>query len=133
MTPASPVIVVVAAVVEQDGRLLVTRRLPDTHLGGLWEFPGGKCDPGETHEAGLRRELMEELGVDAVVGEELLATEHAYPERTVRLHFRRCTIAGTPEARLGQQIRWVARRDLRTLEFPAADAALIAVLAGSPA
>ena len=77
-----------AAVIERDGRFLVTRRLEGTHLAGLWEFPGGKCEPGETHEACLARELMEELGVVATIGDEILVTEHAYPERTVRLHFR---------------------------------------------
>jgi mutator protein MutT len=123
-------IVVVAAVVERDEAFLVTRRLRGTHLAGLWEFPGGKCEPGESHEACLERELLEELGVRATVGDELLTTEHAYPERTVRLHFRRCAIDGTPQPLLGQSIKWVARTDLRTLEFPAADAVLIDLLSG---
>jgi 8-oxo-dGTP diphosphatase len=124
----SPVIVVLAAVIEVDGRFLVTRRLRDTHLAGYWEFPGGKCEAGETHEACLRRELEEELGVDAVVGEEILTTEHAYPDRVVRLHFRRCAIAGAPQARLEQEMRWVPRAALASLEFPPADRALIARL-----
>jgi mutator protein MutT len=119
---------VVAAIVEQEGRLLVTRRLHGTHLAGLWEFPGGKCEPGETHEACLMREMTEELGVQTVVGIELLRTEHAYPERTVRLHFFECRIVGVPQPLLGQEIRWVARDQLRSLEFPAADAELIARL-----
>ena len=93
---ADVVVVVLAAVIERDGRFLVTRRQKGTHLDGLWEFPGGKCEPGETHAQCLARELREELGLEAVVGDELLVTEHAYPERTVRLHFRRCTIAGEP-------------------------------------
>jgi mutator protein MutT len=125
-----PVVVVVAAIVEQDGRFLVTRRLVGTHLAGLWEFPGGKCEPGESHEACLAREIAEELGVEAVVGDELLRTEHTYPERTVRLHFRRCRITGQPRPLLEQEIQWVAREDLRSLEFPPADAELIEVLAG---
>lgn len=119
------VIVVVAAIVERGGRLLVTRRVDGTHLAGLWEFPGGKCEPNETHEACLARELREELDVDAVVGDEVLTTEHAYPERVVRLHFRRCAIAGEPRAMLGQEIRWVTRAELGDLAFPAADAELI--------
>jgi len=122
------VIVVLAAVIEQDGRLLVTRRLDHTHLAGLWEFPGGKCEPRESHEDCLRRELMEELGVEATVGDEIVVTEHAYPDRTVRLHFRACAIAGAPEARLGQQMRWVTREELGTLEFPEADRTLIGLL-----
>lgn len=130
---ASRPIVVLAAVVERDGRFLVTRRLDHGHLPGLWEFPGGKCEPGESHETCLVRELMEELGVRAVVGDEIIVTEHTYPDRTVRLHFRRCDIAGEPQGLLGQQIRWVARDALDTLEFPAADRALIDRLITSPA
>jgi len=121
-------IVVVAAVIEQDGRFLVTRRLEGTHLSGTWEFPGGKCEPGESHEAGLRRELDEELGVTADVLEEVVTTEHAYPDRTVRLHFRRCDLRGTPQARLGQEMRWVTREELRSLELPEADRALVEAL-----
>jgi len=86
--PRAP-LVVLAAVIEREGRLLVTQRLQDTHLADYWEFPGGKCEPGETHEACLARELREELDAGADIGPEILATEYAYPERTVRLHFRR--------------------------------------------
>ena len=121
-------IVVLAAIVERDGRYLLTRRLKGTYLEGLWEFPGGKCAPGETHEACLARELQEELGVESTVGEEILTTEHTYPERTVRLHFRACTIEGEPRSMLGQDIRWVPRTDLPSLDFPPADAALISLL-----
>ncbi len=129
--PPSPIIVVLAAIVERDGRLLVTRRVEGTHLAGLWEFPGGKCEAGETHEACLARELMEELGVSCDVGEEVFTTEHAYPDRIVRLHFRACTIAGEPRALLGQEIRWVERSALDTLTFPPADEALIGILRGA--
>lgn len=126
MTPTP--VVVVAAVIRRDGRVLLTRRLADTHLAGTWEFPGGKCEAGETHEACLVRELREELDVSATVGEEILATEHAYPERTVRLHFRECAIAGEPRAVLGQEMRWVSRADLGDLEFPEADRELVRML-----
>jgi len=122
---AAQPIVVLAAVIERDGRFLVTRRLDHGHLPGVWEFPGGKCEAGESHEACLARELMEELGVRAAIGDEIIVIEHAYPDRTVRLHFRRAEIAGEPQALLGQQIQWVARGALDTLEFPAADRALI--------
>jgi len=126
----SPVIVV-AAVIERNGRWLVSRRLKGTHLAGFWEFPGGKCEPGEPHEACLAREIEEELGVHAEVGEELLVSEHAYPERTVRLHFRLCTIADEPRPLLGQDLKWIDRTELRTLPFPAADRDLIEILAQS--
>jgi mutator protein MutT len=119
---------VLAAVIEREGRILLTRRLAGTHLSGLWEFPGGKCEPSESDEACLARELSEELGVDAVVGRELLSVEHAYADRRVRLHFRACTIAGPPRAVLGQEMRWVTRDELPTLQFPEADAELIRYL-----
>lgn len=122
-----------AAVIERDGRFLVTRRLEGTHLPGYWEFPGGKCDPGETHEVCLARELREELGLDARIGDEILAIEHAYPERTVRLHFYRCEIAGEPRPLLNQEMRWVSRDEMRTLPFPEADRKLIELLTTAPA
>lgn len=118
-------IVVLAAVVEQDDRFLLTRRLKGTHLAGTWEFPGGKCDPGESHEECLRREMREELAVDTIVGDEIFTITHAYPERTVELHFRRCTLNGTPSPQIGQEMRWVKREELATLEFPEADRELI--------
>jgi len=124
------VIVVLAAVIERRGKLLVTRRLEGTHLEGLWEFPGGKCHDGETHEACLARELAEELGVESLIGPELLSVEHTYPERTVKLHFRTCEITGEPQPLLGQEIRWVLRSELASLAFPEADRALIEILAG---
>jgi mutator protein MutT len=123
-------IVVTAAVVERTGAYLVTRRLRGTHLEGLWEFPGGKCEEGETHEGCLVRELREELGCEAVVGAKLLEVAHEYPERTVELHFFRCDLKGQPQPLLGQEIRWVAGTDLRALDFPPADEALIQMLAG---
>ena len=122
--------VVLAAVIEHDNAFLLTRRLRGTHLEGLWEFPGGKCEPDETHEACLARELFEELGVRVQVGGEILVTEHAYPGRTVRLHFRRCELLDDPRPVLGQQMRWASRAELRTLKFPDADRALIERLTG---
>ena len=121
-------IVVVAAVIERDGRYLVTRRLKDTHLADYWEFPGGKCEPDETHEACLARELREELDVGADIGEEILSTEHRYPDWSVRLHFRRCRIADDPRPMLGQEMRWVSAIELQSLQFPEADRDLIKVL-----
>lgn len=115
----------VAAVVERDGGFLLTLRPRGTHLEGHWEFPGGKCEPGETHQAALAREMREELDVDVRVGALVHAVTHAYPERTVELHFYACELAGEPTPMIGQQMRWVARADLATLPFPEADADLI--------
>ncbi len=106
----------------------MTRRRAGTHLEGYWEFPGGKTEPGETNAASLARELREELGCDAVVGEEVLATEHAYTDRVVCLHFHRCTLLTEPRPMLGQELQWVNRADLRRLRFPPADEELIARL-----
>jgi len=75
-------VVVAAAVIERNDAFLLTRRLKGTHLEGTWEFPGGKCEPGETPETGLAREILEELAAGVVVGDRLLVTRHAYPERS---------------------------------------------------
>ena len=101
-------IVVAAAVVERDSRYLVTRRLRGTHLEGFWEFPGGKCETGETHVECLVREIREELGCAVRVGEKLLSVAHDYPERTVELHFFRCDLGADPRPLLGQEIRWIS-------------------------
>ena len=124
-------IVVTAAIFEDHGRFFVTKRQKGVHLEGLWEFPGGKCDPGESLVDCLRRELKEELGVDAAIGEEVFTVTHDYPERRVELHFLSCTLLNAPVPRLGQEMRWVAREDLRSLAFPPADEALIDFLEGS--
>ena len=127
--PLSPVTVVTAAVVERAGRLLVTQRLEGTHLAGHWEFPGGKCEPGEGARECLVREIREELGVVAMVGNEIHRTLYAYGERRLELVFFRCDLEGEPRPLLGQEIRWISRGDLKTLTFPPADQELIAILA----
>jgi 8-oxo-dGTP diphosphatase len=121
-------VVVTAAVIEREGAFLVTRRLRGTHLEGCWEFPGGKCEEGESHEACLEREIAEELGAGLVVGREILSVSHAYPERVVTLHFFECELVGDPAALLGQEMQWVRREDLRSLAFPPADDELITML-----
>jgi len=121
----SRVLVVTAAVVERDGRFLVTRRQGGVHLEGYWEFPGGKREPGESHAEALRREMREELDVDVRVGDELLSVSHTYPDRVVELHFFRCDLEGAPAPQQGQEMRWVARGELRLLRFPPADEELI--------
>ena len=119
---------VAAAVIERGTSVLVTRRLEGTHLEGLWEFPGGKCEPGESIRECLVREIAEELALDIVPGETLLVTRHEYPEKTVELHFIACTATGEPVPQQGQQMQWMERARLDTLAFPEADAALIARL-----
>ena len=121
-------IIVAAAIVEDHDRYFVTRRQTGVHLEGLWEFPGGKCEPDETLERCLRRELREELGAEAVIREEVFTVTHDYPDRSVELHFLSCTFMNAPVSLLGQEMRWVARGDLASLAFPPADEALIAFL-----
>jgi len=124
-----PAIVVVAAVIERDGRFLLTLRPAGTHLEHHWEFPGGKCLPHETHGEALRRELFEELDIVAIVGARVFSVTHTYPDRTIELHFYRCDFEGEPKAMLGQDLQWIERARLRDLPFPEADAALVHRLA----
>ena len=121
-------IVVVAAVVEESDAFLVTRRPNGVHLAGMWEFPGGKIGPAESHAAALTREMREELDTDVDVHGLVFETVHAYPERTVALYFYRCALRGQPRPLLGQEMRWVRRADLSSLDFPPADEELIDLL-----
>ena len=123
-----PRIIVTAAVIRRGDTFLVTRRQRGVHLEGYWEFPGGKCDPGESLAGCLGREIREELDASIRPGREVLATEHAYAERVVELHFIECELIGEPRPMLGQEMRWVARADLRALTFPPADDELIELL-----
>jgi mutator protein MutT len=115
-----------AGLIFRNDKLLVTQRHADAHLGGLWEFPGGKRDPDETYEQCLERELMEELGVRVRVGELFECVAHAYPEKTVALKFFLCSIeSGEPKPLDCAALKWVGKEELATLSFPAADARLI--------
>jgi 8-oxo-dGTP diphosphatase len=118
-------LIVAAAVIECEEHFLLTRRQQGVHLEGCWEFPGGKCHAGEALAACLVREMREELAVDVRVGAEVWATTHAYPDRSVELHFFECALQGEPVPQMGQEMRWVRREDLAALEFPPADTELI--------
>ena len=124
-------IVVAAAVIRRGGEYFVTRRHAGVHLEGYWEFPGGKCDEGETLVECLRREIREELDANIGVGSEILAVTHEYPERIVELRFFECELIGEPTAMLGQEMRWVRREDLGSMDFPPADAELLRKLSAS--
>lgn len=117
---------VAIAVIVMDGQLLIAQRPMGVHLGGLWEFPGGKIDAGETPEAALIREAREELGVELATTEKLPLMEHHYPQRSVRIHPWRCrVIGGEPRAIGCQQFRWVRAHQLVEFEFPVANRQLI--------
>ncbi len=122
-----PPIDVVAAVIRgMDGRLLITQRLADDTLGGYWEFPGGKVDPGEEARAALAREMREELGVEAAIGDLIHHIVHAYPDRDVRLSFYETRIvAGEPQKLEVADLRWVTLDELGDYQFPEADRPLL--------
>jgi 8-oxo-dGTP diphosphatase len=127
-----PVILVVAvALVDVDGRVLIARRPEGKSMAGLWEFPGGKVDSGETPEAALIRELREELGID--VAENCLApftfASHRYDEFHLLMPLYVCRVwDGRITAREGQVLKWVRVPDLKTYPMPPADLPLIAML-----
>jgi mutator protein MutT len=123
---------VVAAIIRKSGRILITQRLDNVHLAGLWEFPGGKVEPGESAEAALRREIREEIGIEIHIEGEFLAVEHDYPTKSVRLRFFNCSVAGgEAHPREVADLRWVEPRELGGFTFPPADAELIAKLQSS--
>src|ERR1700760_2394187 len=108
-----------AGLVFRHHLLLITRRRPDAHLGGLWEFPGGKQDPGESAEDCLKRELMEELGIEVEIMELIETIEHEYPEKAVRLNFFRCVWLRNEPRPLGcENFAWVGRAQLTNYGFP---------------
>ena len=120
---------VAAGLVFRSGQLLITRRHADAHLGGLWEFPGGKREAGESFEDCLRRELREELGIEVEVRELVETITHAYPEQTVLLKFFRCAWRANEPQPLGcPAFAWVGAEELAAYEFPAADARLLDLL-----
>jgi len=119
-----------AGLIFRAGKLLIARRHADAHLGGLWEFPGGKREPGETGEQCLARELHEELGVWVEIGALFETVTHAYPGKLVRLQFYLCRLPqGEPQLLGCAAFKWVTHAELATHEFPAADAQLLVKLA----
>ncbi|NOZ95775.1 MAG: (deoxy)nucleoside triphosphate pyrophosphohydrolase [Acidobacteria bacterium] len=134
--PGSGETIVVAAAVIRDGRgrILVATRPRGRHMEGLWELPGGKVDAGEDPEAGLVRELCEELGIEVRVGPPITFSIHREPGRRILLLFFEAAIMdGVPAPLEGQQLRWVEPAGLSRLDMPPADAALIAHLQAVPA
>ena len=111
------------------GRVLLMQRLPGTHLAETWEFPGGKLEPGEDLEEGLRRELREELDIDAHGFEPLISLPWRYPEKDIRLHALRVGgWSGEPRAREGHPLRWVSIEGIDPAEMPAADRPIVSAL-----
>lgn len=127
--PGPPRIEVALAVPVRAGSCLVARRAPDAHLGGLWEFPGGKIAPGESPADAARRELAEETGLTAHTLEPLVVVVHDYTDRSVRLH---SFLARDPEGEVsveaGREWAWVSREELEAFEMPVANTAIVRAL-----
>lgn len=127
------IVQVAAGLILQDGRYLITRRQAGAHLGGFWEFPGGKREPRESLEECLRRELREELGINITAPVPVQVIRHDYPDRTVELHFFRCSIeSGQARALACDEMRWVTPEEMTGLTFPPADRSLIEGLQSLP-
>jgi len=111
------------------GLVLIDQRLKEGLLGGLWEFPGGKQEPGEAIAATIARELREELAIEVEVGEELIVLDHAYSHKKLRFVVHLCTwLSGEPQPLASQQVRWVRPEQLGDFPFPAANGRIIAAL-----
>jgi 8-oxo-dGTP diphosphatase len=123
------VVEVAAGLICHDGRYLIAKRRSGVHLAGLWEFPGGKREQGETLEECLQRELLEELNVRIDIPVPFQIIRHEYPEKTVELHFFRCTIGeGLATPVDCAEIRWVHPSEMGNYQFPPADRPVIEAL-----
>ena len=121
-----PIDVVAGVVRREDGCVLISQRMPEDTLGGYWEFPGGKVEPGEELKAALKRELREELGIETEIGAEIHRIVHAYPDRDVRLFFYDARIlSGEPQKLEVADLRWVTLPELLHYQFPEADLPLL--------
>ncbi|MBP0030065.1 MAG: A/G-specific adenine glycosylase [Roseofilum sp. Guam] len=119
----------VAVIWNDRGQLLIDRRLDKGLLGGLWEFPGGKLEPGETLPECIKREIQEELAIDIEVGDHLITIDHAYTHFRVTLNVYNCRYcSGTPQAIECQEIRWVTLEELDQFPFPKANLKIIEAL-----
>jgi len=121
-----PTVAVAVGVIYKDERILIDKRRPDGLLGGLWEFPGGKKEPGESLRDALHREVREELGIRIEVKHPLMVVNHAYSHFRVRLHVFECTfLSGTPRCQGCTAFKWVRPNELRRYAFPAANNRII--------
>lgn len=112
---------IVAAAIRKNGRYLLGKRQPKGLLGGLWEFPGGKVESGETHEQALAREIREELGIAVRIGGRLASIRHAYSHFRITLHVYACRhLRGRPQAHYHTELKWVPRSEFDRYPFPAA-------------
>lgn len=119
----------VAVIWNPSGQILIDRRKIGGTMGGLWEFPGGKIEPGETVEQCIVREIREELAIEITVGEHLISIDHTYPTFDLTLIVHHCQhISGVPQPIESDEILWVNISDLDNYEFPTANQAIIQAL-----
>lgn len=129
LTPLRSIHVMAAVITDARGRILLARRTEGRDLAGRWEFPGGKREPGESPEDALVRELREELGIEAQVGEHLISVPQQYPDKRLRLEVRHLTgWKGTPRGHEGQALAWVTPDKLMRYAMPPADRPVVAAL-----
>lgn len=131
MSEKAIVLVVACALIDADGRVLITQRPEGKSMAGLWEFPGGKLEAGETPEAALIRELHEELGIVTQIDclAPLTFASHAYDHFHLMMPLYVCRrFQGMPRSREGQAMKWVRPHNLRDYPMPAADEPLIPFL-----
>lgn len=121
--------VAVGVLVDNDGKIFIAKRSLSAHQGGLWEFPGGKVDAGETVQQALVRELREELAIDVLASQPLIQIRHHYPDKSVLLDVHKITqFTGEPCGNEGQPVQWVDAGNLNNFEFPAANRPIIAAI-----
>jgi len=114
------------AITYHEGKILIAQRKPGVHLAGFWEFPGGKCEKGETMEACLVREVQEELSVEIRPRILLRQEDHEYPDKTVSLYFYLCDwVSGSPVKKDCQDFKWILPEELKNFRFPPADTLMI--------
>jgi len=124
---------IVVAVIARDGQYLIGKRGAEGMLAGLWEFPGGKLEAGESHEEALRRECAEELGVEVSVKGMIASVRHAYTHLKVTLSVYRCTLVkGTPRPRAHTELKWVTPGEFDTYAFPKANHKFLDLLRAAP-
>jgi mutator protein MutT len=119
----------VAVIWDQAGQILIDQRKASGTMGGLWEFPGGKIEPGETVEECIIREIREELAIEITVGDRLISIDHTYPTFHLKLIVHHCQhLSGIPQPIESEEIRWINVSDLGNYQFPAANIAIIQAL-----
>ena len=120
---------VVAGIIKHNGQYLITKRFENSHLGGMWEFPGGKIIKGESEKIALKRELKEEVGIDCSVGKLVYETSYHYPDISINIKFYRCKLlSGEPQPLECAAVKWIKQSELSQYEFPPSDIKLIEML-----